>query len=162
MSEFNETKYSQFIESLQLNQIVFEAVRCEKNKEFNHSNPSLDVALDYAVEDAQQIDLKVVFPFQFKVKAYVNESDEEQSFNEILFKDTLFNIELDMQLEYYLNIDEVDATVISEEYANVLSVFAERNVTLNAWPYVREIIHDLTMKMGLSALVIPLKKIQSF
>ncbi|MDT0126148.1 hypothetical protein Q9R46_26125 [Paenibacillus sp. RRE4] len=156
-----EERYSKFISLIQLREIVFEGVRCERNGDFQNSNPSLDIALEYKVEDALQTELKIVFPFQFKVKAHVNQSEEELSYNMIEPENTLFNIELDMQLEYLLNIDEVDTTMVTEDYASVLEIFAERNVTLNAWPYVREIIHDLTMKMGLSALVIPLKKFPS-
>ncbi len=158
MHEINEEKYGQFISLLELNNINMESVRCEKNKEFKHTNASLDIALDYEVNETQQLDLEVLVPFKFKVKAFVNETNMEQNINTIDPEDTLFSIEIELLLKYYLDIDEVDTKEIVEGYSDVLEAFAERNVAINAWPYVRETIHSLTAKMGLPPLLIPLKK----
>lgn len=163
MYDINGEKYNQFISLLELNDIILESVRCDKNKEFKEDSTALDVALDYKVEEARQIGLEVLVPFNFKVKAFINdESNENQSINTIPLENTLFSIEIELLLKYYLNIDEIDIKEVVEDYSDILEVFAERNVAINAWPYVREIVHTLTTKMRLPALVIPLKKTTIF
>lgn len=158
MRLINEDKYNEFISLLELRKINLESLRCEKNKDFSRASVSIDVALDYEVDEAQQKDLQIMVPFKFRVKAFANETNEEKDIDAIEALDTLFNIEMKLLLIYYLDIDEVDTKEVVQDYSDVLEAFAERNVTINAWPYVRETVQSLTNKMGLPSLVIPLKK----
>jgi preprotein translocase subunit SecB len=157
-SENNLEKYNEFISLLELSKINLDSLYTEKNKNFAQKQVSLDIAMDYEVKDAKQIDLEVFVPFSFTVKAFVNEDNEEKNINSIKAEDTLFTIKMELMLTYFLDIEEIETTDITVDYSDILEQFAERNVVINAWPYVREMVHSLTFKMGLPALVIPLKK----
>lgn len=38
-------------------------------------------------------------------------------------------------------------------------VFRERNVTINAWPYLREFIHSMATRMGWAGMIAPVRKV---
>ncbi|WP_281890628.1 hypothetical protein [Paenibacillus sp. YYML68] len=160
MKEVNKEKYNQFIELIELQDISVEKVFCNKNKDFKQDSVSLDVAMDYTVEKAQQMGLEILIPFIFKVKAYnKDESIENDNIDSIPLVNTLFSIEIELLLTYFINTDEINIKEqVVHDFSDVLELFAERNVTINAWPYIREIVHNLTTKMRLPTLVIPLKK----
>ncbi|REJ32801.1 MAG: hypothetical protein DIU82_11730 [Bacillota bacterium] len=41
----------------------------------------------------------------------------------------------------------------------VVTLFIRRNVPINVWPYIREIISDLTVRMGYPRLILPTLKV---
>lgn len=41
----------------------------------------------------------------------------------------------------------------------MLELFVERNVLVNVWPYVRELTHSLTMRMGIPPVVLDLQRV---
>jgi preprotein translocase subunit SecB len=63
-------------------------------------------------------------------------------------KGKVFEIEQELGLVYECQCRSVaDST---------LALFAERNVTFNAWPYHRELIHSTMTRMAIPAFVLPL------
>lgn len=61
----------------------------------------------------------------------------------------LFSIEV----EYHLLFES--AHTVGEDF---FEIYAELNLPLNTYPYVREIVQSLTSRMGLPQLVLPLVK----
>jgi hypothetical protein len=63
---------------------------------------------------------------------------------------------LDMQLVLELRY-ALTGTVTDAE----AKAFGQYNAAFNAWPYLRELVHSLSMRMGLAPLVVPLLKSSS-
>jgi len=63
--------------------------------------------------------------------------------------DPIAEIQIDLNLIYDIvagteSIDETD-----------LSAFADANGAYNSWPFIREILHSMTLRLGLPAFVLP-------
>lgn len=63
-----------------------------------------------------------------------------------------FKMDADIVLRYKFQDELPD---LSEQH---YKHFAELNAFMNAWPYVRELVHSTTGRMGLPPLVLPLLK----
>lgn len=50
----------------------------------------------------------------------------------------------------------LDYSSKQELSADFLTIFADRNVRLNTWPYFRELVQSMTQRMNLTPLVLPL------
>lgn len=59
---------------------------------------------------------------------------------------------------YSVSYDLSGNEAISKE---TLKVFAENNATFNVWPFFRQSLHDMTLRMGLPAYTLPLLKPQA-
>ena len=161
-NNINEEKYSEFISLLELKKIDVESIKSNKNVNFPSKKQSLDIAIAHEVEKAKQVDEEIIMPVYFKVKAFTNKNNKDLNYEDISSQDTLFTIELRFNVSYFFDISEVNTRDIIFKYTDVLEVFAERNVLLNVWPYIRANVSDLTSKMGLPPLVLPLKKTRLF
>jgi preprotein translocase subunit SecB len=157
------TRYNEFISMIELKGIDIDSLNCKKNSEFEKEDVVLDIAMDFEVEEGTQEGLEIKFPFVFRLKAFKNDTKEQKVIDSIKDEDTLFNIDLSFQVSYFLRFPKTSKNEnIVVEYSDILETFAERNVSINVWPYAREIVSDLTSKMGFPRLLIPLKKSQSF
>jgi hypothetical protein len=63
---------------------------------------------------------------------------------------------LDMQLVLELRYTLTAAVTEAEAKA-----FGQYNAAFNAWPYLRELVHSLSLRMGLPPLIVPLLKSSS-
>jgi hypothetical protein len=64
-------------------------------------------------------------------------------------KDYTFKISCTFRLEYYSDIP------LSKEF---MDIFSNKNITLNSWPYFREFAQNITQRMNIPPVVLPLLK----
>ncbi|MED4533211.1 protein-export chaperone SecB [Metabacillus fastidiosus] len=64
----------------------------------------------------------------------------------------VFSIDFQFEVIYFLE----SSLSFEEEY---LEVFTKNNVPVNVWPYARELVSSLTLKMGISALMLPVLRV---
>lgn len=130
------------IEAVELDSIILRQVNSERffNEDFQG-----DIQTEIGV--AKRLEAKTSEEFlssvHFKIKAF-DHSEEEK---------VLFNIECNFLLQYRLN-EKLLNGLDNEEIGEAIELFVERNVPLNAWPYGREFISQMTTRMGLPSLVI--------
>lgn len=73
-------------------------------------------------------------------------------------KDAVFKLEFEIGLVYSApSLNE--GFVQSPEGKQILDMFIQRNVPVNVWPYAREFISSMTVRMGFPAVVIGTFKI---
>jgi|SRR5690625_2403064 len=152
-------QYNKFVELIDLKSIELGSLTCEQNSEFPHGGTPLDIAIDYDVKNAKQQGLEITFPFEFKCKAFYNRNDGETKIDLIPLKDTLFSIKFTFIIKYHLDLgEEMKSSDVLKDYEGIIEEFSEKVVIINTWPYVRELVSNLTGKMGIPPLMIPLKK----
>lgn len=67
--------------------------------------------------------------------------------------ESLFDINIKYELVY-----SIEGGIDTKEYNDVIEFFAFRNVPVNIWPYIRELVSETTARMGFPPLVLkPLK-----
>lgn len=64
-------------------------------------------------------------------------------------KDYAFKISCTFRLEYYSDIP------LSKEFMDIFSV---KNIAVNSWPYFREFVQNITQRMNIPPVVVPLFK----
>jgi preprotein translocase subunit SecB len=134
--------YNKLIEAIELENIFLRNLNSER---FPSSGFNGDIQTEVSV--AQRMEFKtnnnIVTSVQFDVDA----------FDELNKENKLFSIQSIFILEYRLeNVDE--DLLNSDEFAQAIEDFIRINVPLNAWPYGRELISQMTTRMGLPQLVI--------
>ncbi len=134
-------EYNKLIKCIELKRIVLCSLNCQLNSDiFKQLGPG-----------QAKVDFKPSFNLKSKDEKSIY---AEANFNVNVFEDDknekLFNIESSFLLIYEVK-EECEDKAIEE--------FIKRNVPLNAWPYGREIISNLTSKMGLPPLNIGLYKV---
>ncbi len=141
----HEQAYRNFIYSIQL-----EEIRLTK----------MEVKLDESVLTNSSVEsTRPQFSPSFSVKVdgvYVIASARAKVSVDVVGRDNddivpLISMKLAFRLRY---------RIADSEFVNpgVLRLFKERNVPVNAWPYMREIVSNTTVRMGFPALVIPVRR----
>lgn len=67
-------------------------------------------------------------------------------------EDDIFSIKIKYSVIYELNLD------LNSVEDSVIEKFLEKNLPINIWPYMRELVSSLTVKMGYPSLVLPVYK----
>ncbi|HJV47027.1 MAG TPA: protein-export chaperone SecB [Bacillota bacterium] len=144
MDNAKTDQYSKVIDSIELEDIKLRRMSCSTYdyKEGNQLN--VNVAADFELEKLDSEYLRATANFTVNVH---NQANEEFS---------LFTIDCSFLLEYKLK------TELAEIDKDVIQQFVERNVPVNSWPYAREFISSMTVRMGLPPLVIGTYKIGAF
>ncbi|WP_339171844.1 protein-export chaperone SecB [Anoxybacillus sp. FSL W8-1294] len=78
---------------------------------------------------------------------YINAHEENNPDNKV------FDIEFSYILEYRLQKSN-DNHLEGENLEEAIKLFVQRNVPINIWPYARELISQLTTRMGFPQLLI--------
>ncbi|MEH7303220.1 protein-export chaperone SecB [Neobacillus drentensis] len=136
--EFIAEIYNELIENISLESVQLFGLEC---KQFENSEPglaSVDVQLEMHTISREAEN--VIIPAEFKISAIVSETQAK-----------VFEINFIYTLLYELPVDKT----YDEEY---LERFAKVNAPINIWPYARELVSNLTTRMGFPSLYIPLYK----
>lgn len=144
--------YNKFIQMINLEGIEIESLNCVKNNKFTRGNgKKINIKIDHEVIDASRNGVDLLIPFKLDVMAFYQLSDKSVG-AEFSENETLFKISLILNLNYKLKIEDSDAFSVNldEEIAAFSS-----NVTLNAWPYAREVVSSMTTRMGLPPYSLP-------
>lgn len=150
-------KYNDLIKNIELQEITLLDLNCKKNPEFNTQNESLNIYLDHDIKQMVHNGINVFFPIFFKVFSF--ESSEKESINDVSEKDILFKIEFTLELNYIIDFNMVEDVVADiQNFKKEFGIFAEKNVPINAWPYARELVSNMTTKMGFPPLLLPMYK----
>lgn len=151
-------EYRDFVNIIEINQINLSSLLAHKNEEFTSDQKDISVAMNY---EEKKHDVKCgQFHVQFgldvialSAKIDIKES-EILSLEDIDDNEILFRIEAVFDLSYnFKDIKNTDEFV--KKNKQHVDTFCKKNVPINAWPYLREIIHSITVRMGLPQLTIP-------
>jgi preprotein translocase subunit SecB len=134
--------YIKLIEAVELDKIFISSVNSERypNTEFKDN-------IKTVVRVSQKLEFKSEDKFIALTNFNVNAHDE---FDE---NKQLFKIDCNFLLEYRITQD-LKNTIGEPELSQAIEEFIKRNVPINAWPYGREFISQMTTRMGLPPLVI--------
>lgn len=146
--ENHRNDYDILIENIEFENItlVRSSVTCYKMvQERNNSAPEkankANVQLKFSTKEFDVLGGIFFVPVTFQVEATIDDHEK------------LFSIEFEMILYYSLkDINSLD------DKRKLLEKFIENNVPINFWPYAREYVSDLTMRMGFPPLYIPMFK----
>ena len=134
-------EYNKLIKCIELKRIVLASLNCQLNSDIykqQRSGPAkVELKPSFHLKSKDEKTIYAVANFN------VNVFDDDEN-------EKIFNIEATFLLIYEME-EKCEDRVIEE--------FIKRNVPLNAWPYGREIISNLTCKMGLPPLIIGLYKV---
>lgn len=147
-------KYNNLIEMIDLKSIEVYSLTCEQDNELKKTgNKKIDINLTHNVEKVMVEGFNLLVRIEFDVKAI---EAREAAKTEELKPDVLFNINLHLDLKYGLEMEDED--LFLKDFEAELNEFVKNNALINAWPYVRETISSLTVRMGFPSLIIPTYK----
>lgn len=128
-------KYREILLGVELKEIHLESVSTKLNR--SEAGPNLSVNTEIKNPKLEILDgeFNVIVPIQLKLK---------NSSRRIVAK---------IDSEFYLNFDSKKE--ITEDF---FEIYKRQSLNLNVWPYFRELVSDLTAKMGFNPLVLPLYK----
>jgi len=133
-------EYGAFVAGLQLDSVYMTSSSSVRNREPDVSNGAkLKYGFNSKVLKFIKSDLGFISTVKYDVDMYDDSSDEP-----------FCTIKTTWALEYTSDIQIND---------KIYSIFKDRNVPLNAWPYFREFVHSSTLRMHLPALVLPVYKV---
>lgn len=152
-------KYDKFISLIQLDDICLLQMRCRRNEKFEYKDHSLTIHLEYDVKKIEQDGIEITIPIYFRVAPFYSGKNNPNDFKSVPSKDVLFQIECTIELKYIMTLDEEELLSKDlESFRDELEIFAGKNVPINAWPYARELISNISTKMGFPPLIIPVFK----
>ncbi|WP_394512536.1 protein-export chaperone SecB [Priestia aryabhattai] len=164
-----QKQYEEFIKNVQLTNIKLTNLSCENNEEFSGSAAPLEIALNYEISRIKVKNSKINFYLDFGIFPFVQTesfegSQQDSAVSRDQVSDDQVAFEIDLQLELTYSIDEKKLIALKEGNKEDLKIlfeqeikeFSSRNVPVNAWPYVRELVSSLTTRMGYPPLLIPL------
>ncbi len=145
-------KYNKLIKMVNLNNIEMYSLECAQNNELRKTGKqNIDVQLSHDVKKVVVEGLNLLVRIEFAVKAINKKGSIEEA-----DLDELFNINLHIDLRYLLDIEDEQQFV--DDFQTEINEFVKRNALINAWPYAREAISSLTVRMGFPSLTIPTYK----
>ena len=136
-------KYTEFIRAIEIDNVSLGQVQAKRIwSEGLPNNPVFTI--HYEAHRVESKTGKLKFKTDFIVKGYDEDQKEFPDVMEMLFS---------LELQY--DISSLDETLFEErEYEELLEIFKKKNIPLNCWPYAREFISSMTLRMGFPALVI--------
>lgn len=156
-----EEKYNKLIESITIDNIEVSALECKKNKISENNSGELAISIQTEIIETRLEGIELQVDFKVKVFTFFD-IEEEVKVEGVKEEEKLFTINSVLSLKYVLDFENID-DLLSEDIDSVIEIFVERNVKINAWPYVREIVSNMTTRMGFPQLIIPpYKKLTKF
>lgn len=151
-----DESYSAFIEAIDFNKIEVVSLECKQNEEFKAEGKMLDIFLNHSIEKATMNGVDIDVKVGFDVFAYKSLEDTKNDPSKIEAEEKLFEVKFILKLKYNLDLEKDEKTLIDiTNNQDFINIFVDRNVPINVWPYAREIISNVTMKMGFPPLMIP-------
>ena len=139
-NKINKQKYTELVKRVNISQINLVKINSEKYYH-NNKNKKADVVIGNKPSVREILKDRFVVEFETNISS---SSDEDEK---------IFNIDIKYELLYF-----VEGGIDKEEYGDVIDYFAYRNVPVNIWPYIRELVSEITVRMGFAPLVLkPLK-----
>lgn len=143
-------QYASFIRAVELQTVTLAtaSVRREWSKpEIPHAFVELDVK-------PRTMEVQDDF-FRIRVTFLVSTRTSEMKDS-----DPVFTLKFSLDLTYSVASLDMHAANPKQK-KEVLAYFIRRNVPMNVWPYAREFISSMTVRMGLPALVIATYKVNA-
>lgn len=137
--------FSEFLPQIELNEVNVQSIQCKKNKEYQ-VQPEKHIMLTYSSQLIGQQGLELVFLFELTVFLY--EGQERTEMNHLQEDESVFQIEVGLELVYY---KEQTQTFTDE----IIKELAEQIVAFDAWTYARELVSSLTVRMGYRPFLLP-------
>ena len=136
----SDAAYTRLIESVQLDSVVLLVFEHHRETEVH---PPFKVSSEFETLLQDSPEGQIIAVADFNLKAVSDTTDSEEMFMRMVW-----------QLTYSFTAGEP-----LEVDSELKQRFVERNVPVNVWPYIREIVTTMTAKMGLPPLVLPTLKI---
>lgn len=130
--------YQELVRNIDIIGISLKELKVENLSSSNQKDIEISVKHKSSPSYEKEGDLLKVFSV-FEVSGKTNNQTE-------------FVINFILQLDYKL-----DAKFsIEDQY---IKFFIQNNVPVNAWPYARELVSNMTLRMGLSPLILPVMRV---
>ncbi|WP_165875811.1 protein-export chaperone SecB [Hazenella coriacea] len=123
------------------------SLMCSQNKQLVDSLGNVHISIDYTSLEMVQDGYEWMFPVRFCIRAYHGEQGDPPP-----EENHLFCIEFVLDCIYSLDIEEECSTSHPKKIDQSLP---EQQVLSNVWPYARELVSNLTIRMGFPPLMIP-------
>lgn len=129
--------YRELVDGININEINIDRLNISKvNKELKY-NKKIDIKKQFKIESYKiNNNILEVYPY-FRITGILEENQEEVAF--------------DIEFTYCVEYEKSGLDKFEEQY---IKFFTRRNVPINIWPYARELISSLTMRIGYQALII--------
>lgn len=145
--EYMKQTFEWLVSHAEFKEVELVTLACGQNKQLVDSLSNVHISIDYTSLEMVQEGYEWIFPIRFYIQAYYGEQTESPSEERILFW-----IEFVLDGIYSLDIETESSEQLFEK--NNLSL-SERQVLPNIWPYAREIVSNITTRMGFPPLMIP-------
>lgn len=150
-------EYRAFIKTVEIEQINLSSLHVEKNEDYASGLDNISVVMNYNERNHYVKSGKLHVWFGMGVIALSSNVTADEggkiSAKDIDPKERLFSIDAVFDLSYSLKgVD--DADVFVQENEEQVEDFCKKNVPINAWPYLREIINSCTIRMGVPPLTL--------
>lgn len=141
--KLDKNKYRELVESIDIKSIdLCELLVKDVDKEVAIQSNSMEIEHKSKMSE-YKLENNILKVFIKTIIQGVKEESEKIEGN-----NRLFYIEFTYCIEYEVN----SSSEFEEPY---YEFFAIKNAPVNLWPYMRELIHSLTMRMGIPEVVIP-------
>ena len=151
-------KYNKLIKAISFEGVEITAINCTKNRDSRRDKKAIDVRVSFGIDNVVRDGTDIEISFDFELIGFFNQEQICES-DEIDPQNILMNISLEISMLYAIDIEEDDFNPSKLEcFEDILEEFADRNVPINAWPYVREMVSNITTRMGLPPLIMPMYK----
>ncbi|MDQ0416037.1 hypothetical protein J2Z48_000195 [Croceifilum oryzae] len=141
----SQTNQFDWLERWDLEQVSVRTLHCTKWKEYE-LDIEKHILLNYSTKLLRQTGVDISFLFSLSVLTYEGEKKEDPA--EILDEDRTFTIELEIDIVYYKELAE---TIPEAELMEIGSQI----VAPDAWAYARELLSNMTVRMGYRPLLLP-------
>ncbi|TCP63839.1 hypothetical protein [Baia soyae] len=142
MSQMNQFDW---LERWDLEQVSVRTLHCKKWKEYE-LDIEKHILLNYSTKLLRQTGVDISFLFSLSVLTYEGEKKEDPA--DILDEDRTFTVELEIDIVYYKELAE---TIPEAELMEIGSGI----VAPDAWAYARELLSNMTVRMGYRPLLLP-------
>lgn len=154
--------YNRLISVIELDKIELIKLECFKNREFVRGK-AIDLAIAFQSNDVEQEGTELKVPVDFTVIAHNDteidvEENSNKEINDIEEDAIFFKIEFELLVIYELDIRQDKELFLNSDISDAIGRFTDRNIPVNIWPYVREIVSSVTTRMGITTLVLPMYK----
>ncbi|OWZ83245.1 protein-export chaperone SecB [Natranaerobius trueperi] len=143
-NEVNKEDYKKLIRSVDIKDLELLRLSCENYVPFSKN---VTAAIDLEITSINDINLNgkmLEIKPDFKLVVYKVADGKTTD-------EKLFEIYFTYLLKYSLSEEE-------DFQQKTLEHFVKKNVPLNVWPFARELVNNITMRMGFPPLVLPAYK----
>lgn len=133
------------LERWDLEQVSVRSLNCRKWKDYTLEIEK-HILLNYSTQLLRQTGIEIAFLFSLSVLTY--EGEKRESPEEISEEDRTFTIEMEIEIVYYKELAE---NVPESELLEIGSQI----VAPDAWAYARELLSNVTVRMGYRPLLLP-------